>query len=950
MSTVSLPIAPPPTTAVDADLASLFSAHSEDTSTSSETVRQSVRRRLFGEVRESTRIGRYIVQGHLGSGGMGSVYRAYDSKLRRTVAIKLLHRGVEKPQSRERRRRRLLREAQGLARISHKHVVQVHDVDTHGDQLFLVMDYVEGQTLKQWLDEGRRPWREVVEIFRQAGEGLAAAHAAGLIHRDFKPSNVLLGPEAQAKVIDFGLVRVDELTTSGSGEDSTFSSHDEHDGLGEHGEGEGEGGEADLDLTAPGAVIGTLAYIAPEVFAGRPADARSDIFSFCVALFEALYGLRPFQAESRDLLICQIIDGRVQPAPSGRRVPRWLHRVCLRGLETDPARRFPSMNALLAELSPRSRIRRRLIPMAAGLLAATVASVAIAGVFGPAPTCAGAAEAAQVYTVDHAKALAARVRGSGAPDAEATWRRLDRALRGETDALAAASESLCATRAGDEPAAALAVAPEDAERCLAALRRRTSGIVDHWTAADADALARAPELSFEDPAGCLDGSLGASGEPPSAAIATELAGQLDQVELDLADGRYDAATLANDGALARAEAAAIVKIQARAWWLRGLLQSSTADPRATESLAMAQMLAGRAGDDDLAFRALLERIRALANLRDRPEEALPWIAEARSELGRRGLGGLDEALFHSAVGELVAVRGELAEGREHLEATLEIRRRLLGDDHLLVAEAENALGSILDRQGKAAEARGLYEQALAIRERVLRADHPAIAATLTNLAGVKSALGDDAGARADYERALALDTEVFGADHPRVATIHHNLGVEARRRGDLDEAITHYRSALAIRRRVLGSDHPLVGATLNALAVAHARRGDAAEAIALYREALALRERQLGADHPDVASTLGSLAAALVEAREYAEALELLDRSRGILRAQPELDRGELAWVLRLRGVALLALDQPAPAIVSLESSIELYEALGDEAGLARAGELLAEARAAARR
>src|SRR5690606_22262011 len=141
-------------------------------------------------------------------------------------------------------------------------------------------------------------------------------------------------------------------------------------------------------------------------------------------------------------------------------------------------------------------------------------------------------------------------------------------------------------------------------------------------------------------------------------------------------------------------------------------------------------------------RALLERIRALANLRDRPEEALPWIAEARSELGRRGLGGLDEALFHSAVGELVALRGELPQAREHLEAALDLRRRLLGDAHPLVAESQNALGTVLDRQGKAAEAQALYLQALALRERALRPDHPAIAATLQNLAGVRSLLGD----------------------------------------------------------------------------------------------------------------------------------------------------------------------------------------------------------------
>ncbi|MCA9662865.1 MAG: serine/threonine protein kinase, partial [Myxococcales bacterium] len=274
----------------DSDLRSLFSGQGSATP-ESETLRSSLRLRLFGALPEGARIGRYVVQRHIGSGGMGSVYLAHDSKLRRSVALKLLHPSTDVPRRRERRRRRLLREAHGLARLSHPNVVQVHDVDTHGEHLFLVMDYVEGCTLKEWLEAGPRSWQEILEVFRQAGEGLAAAHSAGMIHRDFKPSNVLISADGRALVIDFGLVRVDDLTTSTEErdaitEDANYVDSADYDAFAAEVSGPGPND----DLTAPGAVLGTLAYIPPEIFGGASADARSDVYSFCVSLFEALFG------------------------------------------------------------------------------------------------------------------------------------------------------------------------------------------------------------------------------------------------------------------------------------------------------------------------------------------------------------------------------------------------------------------------------------------------------------------------------------------------------------------------------------------------------------------------------------------------------------------------------------------------------------------------------------
>lgn len=308
---------------------------------------------LFGRTTNPRHRKRYSVLGKLGEGGMGVVVRAYDSELDRQVALKVLHSELG-----DRYTQRLRREAQAMAKLSHPNVVQVYEVGEIEGRTFVALELVKGQTLDKWTRQRPGPsWRECVSVFLQLGAGLAAAHERGLVHRDFKPANAILDEKGRARVLDFGLARRFE----GIDEPSSVKTC------------KIEAGTSELDamLTRSGTVLGTPAYMPPEQMDGHEADARSDQFSFCVSLYEAVYGERPFAGRTLEALMVSIAGGAVRPGPKGNKVPGPLRAVLLRGLAVDPAQRWPSMEALLGELrklvAPRTR-RGLVLGLTVGLL------------------------------------------------------------------------------------------------------------------------------------------------------------------------------------------------------------------------------------------------------------------------------------------------------------------------------------------------------------------------------------------------------------------------------------------------------------------------------------------------------------------------------------------------------------------------------------------------------
>jgi serine/threonine protein kinase len=342
------------------------------------------------------RVGRYIVQRLIGRGAMGAVYAASDPDLDRRVAVKLLRAQALSESARRRTRARLLREAQAMARLSHPEVITVYDVGAFGNELFVAMEYVEGETLRHWRDAQPRSPAEILNVYERAGRGLAAAHEAGLVHRDFKPDNVLIGRDGRVRVTDFGLARSVDDQEAGAPVVQDVASSDAI--------------VLTTTLTRTGTLVGTPAYMAPEQLGGGAADARSDVFSFCVALYESLYGERPFAGSTLPALRAAIEQGAVRAAPVLTSVPAGIRGVLLRGLRATPDARWTTTRALLQalrEASAAPRRRRLTVGAAAGgvglLLVVGVVARSVPAVGSSNTSLARSAPPTIVYPLAHAE-------------------------------------------------------------------------------------------------------------------------------------------------------------------------------------------------------------------------------------------------------------------------------------------------------------------------------------------------------------------------------------------------------------------------------------------------------------------------------------------------------------------------------------------------------------------
>jgi serine/threonine protein kinase len=314
------------------------------------------------------RVGRYLVLSTLGSGGMGHVFAAYDPQLDRKIALKVLRANLGA--NAKEARTRLKREAQAIAQLNHPNVVGVYDVGAtnNGEDVYIAMEFVEGDTLTTWLKRWPRTWREILEVFHQAARGLMAAHSVGLLHRDFKPDNVLVGGDGRVRVTDFGLARslfgIDDSNRGPVTADPSPA------------KGHADGSPLQVDLTATGTVLGTPRYMPPEQLMGPNIDARSDQFSYCVALYEALYGQHPLQGSTSVAMLEQGVEALAPP--EGTRIPTSVVRAVMRGLAKERTQRFPTMAALVTELTPPQHHAR------GRTFAVAIAAIVVLGVAGAA--------------------------------------------------------------------------------------------------------------------------------------------------------------------------------------------------------------------------------------------------------------------------------------------------------------------------------------------------------------------------------------------------------------------------------------------------------------------------------------------------------------------------------------------------------------------------------------
>ncbi|HWB73914.1 MAG TPA: serine/threonine-protein kinase, partial [Nannocystaceae bacterium] len=388
--------------------------------------------------------GRYLVMGALGKGGMGEVFTAYDPELDRKVALKRVQ--VETI-ARADRRARLLREAQAMAKIRHPNVIAVFDVGQIDDEVFIAMELVDGETLRAWLRR-EHTTTAIVEAFLQAARGLAAAHELGLVHRDFKPDNVMVDRSERVQVLDFGLV-------ASSVADSTRPDDDASD-----------------MLTRSHATVGTPAYMAPEQHAGTGADELSDQFALCVALFEGLHGARPFRGETLHALATAVLAGAIVDPAQPRAIPRWLDRAVRRGLAVAPGERWPSMRELIAALEQglqaERRSQRRWLVIGAVVLAGGAGALALA----PDHACDDATRPVDdVWSTSTRERLSTAFSESPTPRGRSSWPAIDAAIEARAEAWRAGYRQVCeAARAGDRGAV------ERADRARVCLHGQTNAL------------------------------------------------------------------------------------------------------------------------------------------------------------------------------------------------------------------------------------------------------------------------------------------------------------------------------------------------------------------------------------------------------------------------------------------------------------------------------------------
>lgn len=819
-----------------------------------------------------TKIGRYVCLEQVGVGGMGIVLSAYDPELDRKLAIKLLRPDAPSGTKAEVNRMRLLREAQAMARLSHPNVIAVHDVGTFEDQVFVAMEYIDGGTVKQWLRDKRPPWSERLDAMRRAGRGLAAAHAAGLVHRDFKLDNVMLGRDGRIRVMDFGLARGVKNTDEPAPDVERVDLEAVH---------------TVSALTQTGALMGTPAYMAPEQFLGRPADLRTDQFSFCAALFEALYGMRPFRGDSLWELLAEIQAGNIRPPSKDTEVPKWVHKVVVRGMSTDPMHRYPSLDVLLDALDrDPAKIRRRWL-MAVGLVAVVVAGgfLYVDAQRRRAQLCTGAsARLESIWDLNRKQAVERAILATGVAYAKQAWNTVSRHLNRYSDEwVKMVGENCLASRIQGVQSIAMM---DRRTLCLERRRSELGALTRLLARADASIVANAVEAAQAlTPIGsCADrNALAQSIPPPSAQIAGEvqrIGAVLSDAGALLAAGKYKEGTTLLEAEGPALEATAYSPLVAEAALLLGkLYRKSTRSADASASLERSILEATRAGDDGTAANAWAEAVYVEGFQKADAKRGEHWAKHAMAAVARAGSDATTQARVLSSTGAVYYRGGRYEEALEKWLAAAKLVEAAVGPESLELTDFINNAGVVLWQMGRHDEAEVYHVKALATRTRLLGESHPDTATSLSNLGLVYKGRRNYKTAETYFRRSLAAREAALGPRHNRVAHALNNLGNTLWPQNKLDEAHAAHERALAIRIEVFGEDHPDVGDSWNNLGAVAWKRGRFKEAVDYCRRAIDVWTIRLGKDHPRLAGGLHHMGQAYLALGKLEQARDVLERA-----------------------------------------------------------------------
>ena len=791
----------------------------------------------MADLKEGTHIDRYQILGLLGKGGMGAVYKAYDPELDRSIAIKMLTVACCEGETASKPQARLMREAQALAKLSHPNVVSIFDVGTYQQSVYIAMEYVKGRTLREWIGKTKPTQKQIIKVFSKAGKGLHAAHCEGIVHRDFKPENVVVGDKGQVKVLDFGLAR------AAANEETAFS-HDKPNSIREPSSGEKL---LSTPLTKVGATVGTTLYMAPEHFLREKLDEKTDQFSFCVTLFEALYGTRPFPGDTLLDFEENLTFGRIV-VPETAHVPKWIEDIILKGLSSSQNDRYGSMLELLEALSvdpylvKAQKQKRMLLWLASTLSAAFFMFVGHTFFSKSDELCTGAERSlAGIWNDQIRDKMQQAFVDSQLSYAHDSYSRVanrfDAYLKRWKDEY---TENCRATRVRGEQSEKTM----DLKRgCLNNHLQNANALINVLSQADKKVVGKAIQAvsSLSGFTNCNDTEALQSAVRPIkdeqtkikvAAIRKKLA----HVEAFLNTGKYQEGLELAHKLENEAEDIDYKPVQAEVQLNLGHLLDRIGEYKQAETaLNDAARKAGKCEDGLLAAKALA---------------LLVWVvgySQARYEVG-------------------------LSIARD-AEIMLDVAK---GDDKLR-SELYNNIGVVFGSKGDYDKALKYFLRELQIQEKSIGTKDHRLAVTLNNLGVVLINKGDYDRSLDYYRRSLKIWQAALGSDHPETVHPLNNLGVVFMAKGMHEKALTNYQKSLSIRQKALGHDHPLVAVTLNNLGEVHLKNKDFDNALSYHLQALAIRQKVLGPEHPNLVDSLNGIGAVFLEKQIPEKALEPLE-------------------------------------------------------------------------
>ncbi len=803
-----------------------------------------------------------------------------------------------------------------MAKLKHPNVIGVHEVGVHEGQMFVALEFIEGGDAHDWVAANNRSWREIVALYIGAGRGLAAAHAAGLVHRDFKPENILVGLDGRARVGDFGLVRsaVAELDTS---ENMLEAARERGDSLSP---------SQSLGITRAGHILGTPAYMAPEQFASAQVDARADQFAFCVSLWESLHGTRPFAGTTATGLMANALTGELRPINKGSKVPAAVTRVLRRGLSAEPGARFETMDALLETLEPLASKRS-----SRGVVGFVLASACALGVFAyvgsgelagvESVDCTEAAtDLGEVWNADASAALARRFEAAQGPASTQTWS----LVRGRLDQLAA-SWADARTQACEATHVLRTQSPELLERrneCLdreldelrATVQALDTG--DQAVLADAVEVVPVPRSQIACARAERLWNLPTLPRDPEARRRIkDLSARAQRARALLRAANYVEAAQETELLLEGMKDLAYVPLRAELLLVRGLANANLGHYGvARESLSEAYYLARGAHVFDLAIKAGINMVQVTDRDERDPALSRTWAGHTRVLVDEEG-GELDQARLLEASASSAFFRGDLKAAQHGLEQVLETydaqlpredesravaRVRLgmvksrrgdpvaglrdiqatldavvgkLGPAHPLIAKIKDKRGGVLRMLGRSEEAFVSQREAWEIAVAAYPPENRVVAAVTDNLASAYGRIGQHARALELAQRALEIREVVFPADHPSVAISCGNVALELSEFQRYEEAEALHQRALEIYQARFGPRHPSTLRTLNNLSLLYAETGRNQEALAVLENVLAMREVDLGSAHVHTIETRLNVAWSFVDFERHDEAV-----------------------------------------------------------------------------